>query len=160
MKCIKSFIDDNDDLNSECCLEIIDHRLKKDRQVRRVEMNFFYKQLEEYYIKDQPTLDDDREFLKKAAGLLTISTWIALQKYKAIGEVVAEEFCNSILDALSSTSIVKRKSEDEVMNNGIVDRIVKKQSSRSDILTKQSNWTAAIINDFKGSYKKSNVTFL
>jgi len=70
LKCIKSLIDDDDDLNSECCLEIIDHRLKKDRQVRRVEMNFFYKQVQEHYIKDPPTLNDDREFLKKAAGLL------------------------------------------------------------------------------------------
>jgi hypothetical protein len=97
-------------------------------------------------------LNDDREFLKKAAGLLTISTWIALQKYEAIKEVVAEEFCNSILYVLSCSSIVKKKSKDEVMKNGIVERVVKNQ------LKKQSNWTAALINDFKGSIKKSNVT--
>ena len=90
----------------------------------------------EHNIKDPPTLDDDREFLKKAAGLLTISTWIALQKYEAMKEVVAEEFCNSILDALSSSSIVKMKSEDKVMNNGFVERVVKHRSNRFDMLTK------------------------
>ena len=39
LKCIKSFID-NKDLKSKCFLEIIDHRLKKDKQVRRVEKVF------------------------------------------------------------------------------------------------------------------------
>jgi hypothetical protein len=149
LKCIKSFID-NTDLNNDCCLEIIDHRLIKDKRIRRVQMEFFYKQLE-YYIKDQLTLDEDRNFLdedrnflKKAAGLLTISTWVALQKYNNMKEVVAEEFCNSILDALSSASIVKKKSEDEVMINGIIERVIKTQSSRNDMLKKQSNWTTTI----------------
>ncbi len=31
LKCIKSLIDDKD-LNCECCMEIIDHRLKKDNK--------------------------------------------------------------------------------------------------------------------------------
>ena len=72
--------------------------------------------------------------------------------------VVRDEFCNSILDALSSASILKKDSKNEVMNNGFVERVVKHRSNRFDMLTKQSNWTASLINDFKDSYKKSNVT--
>lgn len=147
LKCIKSFMDDPI-LNDDCRIEICEERTYTN-VTRRVKMDFLYNHLKDFLI-EIPSLDADRKLLMKAATLLTLSTLGAVNQYKRQGEVVADDFCHSILDALSNIEIVRVDADEkDVINNKIIDKSNTKMRNIDRIFDLKHHWTNGLIERYK-----------
>lgn len=151
LNCIKRFMD-NEQLKDDCCLEIFDESLKKGEQYRRISFIFLLSQLQPY-LNEKPSLTDDRRLLLIAADLLTISTLTAAKKYITMSELQCEDFCHSILNALTNTVIV-RSTKDENKYNGIIKKIY--TSLKQKKTNNNRNWTFKLNETYKAEFRKNN----